>query len=101
VKGPNKSQQHHATPASAPVRRSAPGRTGAPVSECASAPMEGAHSPTHPVQRSAPCAELICQRCKYPAERLVPPDGLCPRCAYPGGGAPNDYEETDDHHQRH
>lgn len=41
----------------------------------------------------APCSQLRCRRCQRLADRLIPPHGLCPSCAYPGGDAPDDYYE--------
>lgn len=42
---------------------------------------------------AAPPGALTCPRCRYPAKRLIPPDGLCPTCAYPGGAPDDDTEE--------
>jgi hypothetical protein len=85
--GPKRSHLHYTTPASAPVR------AGTPTKVCASAPAEGTYSHTHSTQSSAPPGALTCPRCNYPATRLVPPDGPCLRCAYPGGSAPDDDTE--------
>lgn len=72
--------------ASSPVRRSAPPVRQRTADECASALLGSAAHSAH----SERSENLICPRCNYPTERLVPPDGLCERCAYPAGGAPDD-----------
>lgn len=62
-------------------------------SECASAYI-GRTALTHGAQNgSAPAGALTCPRCQQPAERLLL--GLCPRCAYPAGGAPGEDIEED------
>lgn len=75
------------------VRGSAPPRSEI---ECASAPLGRSHAHSLPPgEDDRAVRALTCGRCRQPAERLIPPDALCPSCAYPSGGAPeHDDEES-------
>jgi hypothetical protein len=83
----------HSDPGSLPDRQDqAPGVQMAERS--ASTPVlirgPGEGSPPGPIPDTA---TLICSRCRYPADRLIPGTGgiqLCKTCTYPAGGAPED-----------
>lgn len=94
---PDGSGQEADTPSSE-LSRTAPGQHGqgeivpeAGLSAPHLSPIRGqVGGQPGPVRVSSTTDALICPRCQYPTERFVPPDGLCPRCAYRGGGAPDD-----------
>jgi hypothetical protein len=51
---------------------------------------QASHSTPQDCPTESPRDPQICTRCHYPTIRFVPPDGLCPSCEYPAGGAPED-----------
>lgn len=79
---------------------SAPVRHSAPPSAAHSAPdrlIKRVGDPAHcngaADETGEPPPDEICPRCNHGVDQLV--NGLCPRCAYPAGGAPHeDHEES-------